>query len=142
MKKVFVITSGSYSDYGIYGVCSTRKLADRAISAAKGSDEYWASDANIEEWPLDELLERKPQKVWMCGMLLDDGTIVEPKQSFVKTEFSKPFRGRVDQYDVKVPFYRNRPLVRVSSTVSQTHANKYAAEQRQKWLRENSDARP
>jgi len=130
--KVYVITSGDYSDYSIYGVASTKSKAEAIIAAAKGADEYWAQDARIEEYPVDEMLTYKQFVEWHCGMLLDDGSVVEQHD---RVAWAKPFRSRVEQFNVKVPFYQNRPIVRVKSAVSQAHANKVAAEKRQEWLR-------
>jgi hypothetical protein len=144
MDKVYVVTSGSYSEYGIRGVFSSRKLAKVAISTAQGlKDEdgdslvYWASDTYIEEWALNDLLQYRVQKEWTCGLLLDDGSIVEPKRHHSRLIWESPFRGEVVQCGVKVPFYNNRPIVRTRSTVSQKHAEKLAVEARQKWLRES-----
>jgi hypothetical protein len=138
--KVYIITSGSYSDYGIHGVSLSKKKARAAIDKAKAADEYWACDADIEEWEADEVLQRENQTYWACGMLLDDGSVVEPRaEGYQSTIFDKPFRSRIEQYGVKVPFYNNRPIVRTRSTVSAKHALKVAVEARQKWLREKAE---
>jgi hypothetical protein len=135
-KKVYIVTSGCYSDYGIRAVSLSKRNAQAAIDAAKIADEWWAGDAEIEVWPVDEVLKMRKFTVWLCGMLLDDGSIVEPKApGYCRSEFSEPFRSRVEQCGTRVPCYANRPIVRVLSSVSQDHANKVAAEARQAWLR-------
>lgn len=141
--KVFIITSGCYSDYGIRGVGSTKKQAQAAIDAAKAADEYWAGDAGIEEWDVDELLSFRKQRVFQCGMLLDDGSVVErhgesEDEEEQRTVFEKPFRGEVTQFNAKVPMYKDRAIVRTRSTVSIGHALKLAAEKRQEWLRKRA----
>lgn len=137
--KVYIVTSGCYSDYGIRAVSLSRKGAQDAIDAARLADEYWANEASIEMWVADEILAFRKQMVWMCGMLLDDGSIVEPKDpTYTNTCFTVPFRSQVEQCGVKVPAYGNRPIVRVRSTVSYKHAVKLAAEARQGWLREQA----
>ena len=50
MNKVFVVTSGEYSDYGIDAIFSTRELAQNFIDAFK-ADKWHEMD--IEEWDLD-----------------------------------------------------------------------------------------
>jgi len=50
MKKIFIVTSGAYSDYGIDAVFSTEELAQKFIDSFK-QDNY--NDMYIEEWPLD-----------------------------------------------------------------------------------------
>lgn len=47
-----------------------------------------------------------------------------------------PFRGRVVQSAVAVPFYAHALISRVISCVSAEHARKLAVEERQRWLRE------
>ncbi len=143
MSEVYVVTSGSYSDYGIRGIFSTKKNADEFIERAgalKDDDgdrlEYWSGDVNgVEIWELDAALKNKRMRIWTCGMLLDDGAIVEPKIEWSEITWEPPFRSRVIQYGTKVPAYSNRPIVRIESAVSQAHANKVAAEKRQEWLR-------
>lgn len=49
-KKIFVITSGCYSDYGISGIYSTRELAEEALGGEKDEDGY---GSRIEEFTLD-----------------------------------------------------------------------------------------
>lgn len=67
--KVYVVTSGSYSDYGIETICSTRELAEMYCEAVGG---------DIEEWHLDEYrtpLERglRPYAVCMDRQGNSDG---------------------------------------------------------------------
>jgi len=50
MSKVFVVTRGSYSDYGISGIFTTRKLAQAFIASfKKGYNEF----NDIETWTLN-----------------------------------------------------------------------------------------
>lgn len=49
MKTIYVVTSGSYSDYGIEGVFTERELAQSFIDAFVNPYE----GMDIEEWPLD-----------------------------------------------------------------------------------------
>lgn len=48
MTTVFVVTSGSYSDYRINGLYSTREKAEEAIARSSRSSDY-----DIEEYTLD-----------------------------------------------------------------------------------------
>jgi hypothetical protein len=50
MNKVFVVTSGSYSDYRIDAIFTTRELAQSFIDDFKAHD--WRQ-MDIEEWDLD-----------------------------------------------------------------------------------------
>ncbi len=140
---VYLVTSGSYSDYAIDGAFSTRELAQAYIDKAKGicqadgsydvGNVYWASDAGIEEWPLDKESDAKQFTFWTVGMMADDGSVIEAVRS--SQEFGHP-ESLVTQLAVPVPMYNNRLIIRVRSVKSGDHALKLAAEARQRWLRE------
>lgn len=49
MKKVFVVTSGEYSDYGIDSIFSTKELAEKFIESFNQT----YRNMSIEEWTLD-----------------------------------------------------------------------------------------
>ena len=147
MTNVYVVTSGSYSDYGIRAVFSTRKLAQDYIDKANSIREadgvdystanvYFAADANIETWGLNLEVEAKAFSFWTVGMLLDDGSVIEPVHEGL--EYGRPV-SRVVQCGVKVPCYNNRPIVRVFSVKSAKHAQKMAVEARQAWLRKKTE---
>lgn len=53
---VYVVTSGSYSDYGIDAIFSTKELAETYVSRMDNNSSY--SGYNIEEWPIDAGLPR------------------------------------------------------------------------------------
>ena len=72
--KVYVVTSGEYSDYGIDAIFSTIEGAEEykemAIKFKWGNSYY--NQFNIEEWELDE--KSKPN--YIIGMyLVDDGKV-------------------------------------------------------------------
>lgn len=53
--KVYVVTTGEYSDYTIRGIFSTRKAAEDAIAAMKVYPPAYCCEPNpIEEYELDE----------------------------------------------------------------------------------------
>jgi hypothetical protein len=142
---VYVVTAGEYSDYEIRAMFSTKELAQAYIDKAQAlkrtdaewdiGNLYWADDSpSIQEWTLDSERDAENITEWHCGMLLDDGSVVEgPNQT--QTFKSRSGNSFVSQFDVKVPMYKDRPIVRVVSYKSADHALKLAAEQRQKWLR-------
>ena len=55
MKKVFVVTSGEYSDYGIDAVFSSKELAEKYIKFKSRVSVIYPEYARIEEYTLDEL---------------------------------------------------------------------------------------
>jgi len=67
MKKVYVLTSGVYSDHKIEGIFSTRKLAEEYKNIVVGKDYN-----DVEEWGLDPntaSLIKRGYTVWHVLML-------------------------------------------------------------------------
>lgn len=148
MKIAYVVTAGSYSDYGIQGVFSNKKAAQDFIDAAVAAkaeedsdngdyigDCYWANDAQIEEWPLNEQQAAVVHERWRAAIMLDDGA-QEHETRGGKT-FGIPHNGTV-QVAEKIPAHGGRGAVRSESCKSAKHAEKLAVEARQKYLREKS----
>jgi len=61
-KKVYLITSGEYSDYGVDMICSTREGAERALELYFSNRGQY-DRASIEEWDMDV---RKPVDMIPC----------------------------------------------------------------------------
>jgi hypothetical protein len=129
--KCFIVTAGSYSDYSIYGVFSSRENAQVYIDARIENGLGFGDTPDIEEWEIDAGLRERSHTRWFVGMFLDDGAICEAVKS------SEQFCDPVNAIDgiARVPCYNNRPIVRVQSVDSAEHAMKLAVEARQKWLR-------
>ena len=69
-KKIYMVTSGCYSDYCINAVFSTREKAEEYID---GGNAY--SDSDIEEYDLDEPIKRKT-RVLLISMMLADKKVI------------------------------------------------------------------
>jgi hypothetical protein len=118
-KKIFIVTSGEYSDYHIEGVFSTKKLAEEF--AAKGS-------GNVEEYDLDARTKDQVREVFCVEIDLHTGEI--NREDSVE-------RLCGDRYtEVNIYGYPSRSRIIAGSVVSRDHAIKIAVEGRQKWLRE------
>ena len=52
MSKVYIVTSGEYSDYHIDACFSTKQKAQEFIKNAEKTKEFW-TEPRIEEWDLD-----------------------------------------------------------------------------------------
>jgi hypothetical protein len=53
-KTVYVVTTGSYSDYHIVAIFDTRGVADALVTELKAAGKWTvASSANVEEWALN-----------------------------------------------------------------------------------------
>jgi hypothetical protein len=57
MASVFVIEQGSYSDYHVVGVFSTRENAETVLAALKAATESYYDTPGIAEWPLDPAID-------------------------------------------------------------------------------------
>lgn len=72
MTKVYVVTEGQYSDFGIKAIFSTKENAERYIAAFNEAKQY--NDLNgIDEWELDTDLTvadriERGEKYWRVSM--------------------------------------------------------------------------
>lgn len=84
MKKIFVVTSGSYSDYGITAVFSTRKLAEEFIrDFPRRYDGH-----GIEEYLLDpKLPQPKGNRVGFFVQMSIDGACYVSREEDYHEEF-------------------------------------------------------
>lgn len=58
MEKVYIVTSGDYSDYAIEAVFSTREKAEEYVDAH-------GSDYRVEEYPVDDAEVKKNESIWL-----------------------------------------------------------------------------
>ena len=67
MAKIYLITSGNYSDYSVWGVCSTKKKAEQTIKILDKEKHY--DDFRIEEFTLDFIDQLPPgHEPWRIEM--------------------------------------------------------------------------
>lgn len=138
-KNIYLVTSGSYSDYGIRGAFSSAEIAQSTIDKAKIAEQHWASDAGIEEYEIDTMTEFEPVSSWCVGIDLKTGElkgayrIGDPDMESSIT-FEKTFRSDTSE---KTLSFDGRMRKRVRSTVSFEHACELAVEWRQGYLRES-----
>ena len=86
--KVFIVSSGSYSDYHILGIYSTREKAEHA-------KKLYASDNEIEEFNLDEI-PNVPPGLFLYGVHMNkNGDVKEAKITYAADEYLEwhPFSG-------------------------------------------------
>ena len=74
MKSIWVIEKGSYSDYRVVGVYSTKEGAERVCERINGEESY--EPAVVSEWPLDPGVEAINQGLspFIVHMLRDGTT--------------------------------------------------------------------
>lgn len=69
MEKVYIVTSGDYSDYHIDAVFSTRKKAKEYVDAH-------GSDYCVEEYPVDDTPVEKKESIWLASIDWKTGEVM------------------------------------------------------------------
>jgi len=64
LKKVYVITSGEYSDYTIVMICDTRESAEKAVELYDREISH-RPDYTIEEWDMNTRKSEDMQPCWI-----------------------------------------------------------------------------
>lgn len=67
-KKIYIVTSGCYSDYRIEQVFSTKEKANEFI-------QQHGTDYGIEEYVVDEEKVKKEEKIWNVEINIDDNSV-------------------------------------------------------------------
>ena len=134
-KKICIVTTGSYSDYSICAVFSSRELAE-PYAKEEG-------DCEIEEWPIDAELDTAIRTRFYWTLHAHDGSFCAKgswderakKNARVPGSRILAHRGTCGHFSgqeaLTTCFYAEG-----GSYVSAEHAAKCAAEIRQAWLRE------
>lgn len=72
MSKIYIVTSGSYSDYRVRAVCSTREKAEHTATLIGERN-----DGAVEEFTLDDIPDVPPGRLlWMVWMDVDGNSEV------------------------------------------------------------------
>jgi hypothetical protein len=125
MPKVFVVTRGSYSDYGIVAIFSSREKALEITRAPAGVEDY--SDFNeIEEYELDEPRERLPG-CYRVTVEADGQVSTRYKAAWIDEQSTEPATIWSD-----TPEGKNRRFVGYGATFE--HARRSAEELRRQTL--------
>ena len=69
-KKIYIVTSGCYSDYTIERVFSTKEKANEFI-------QQHGTDYRIEEYVVDEEKVKKEEKIWDVEIDIDDNLVIQ-----------------------------------------------------------------
>lgn len=128
MKKVYVLTRGSYSDYSIVGIFSTRGKADAFKNVINCVDGY----NDLEEWELDSDAPNKIRRgysIWTV-LMLRNGRVQHVSRN------KQP-----EWYDVycvtKPPHIWKRTLYALVWAKTSTYAIKIANEYRAQFIANN-----
>lgn len=137
MAIIYIVTSGSYSDYSIGGVFSTREKADHYLGEAN------LDEPRIEEWTLDDDANKIKRPLYLATIDLNSGEILE---TGLESSLADPNQRTLDSSILDfsdrrggvAALYAGRMIGKVASFESADHSLKLAAELRQKYLRERS----
>ena len=121
--KVYIVTTGEYSDYTIEGACSTQELADAAATRY--------SDADINEYEVDEDFSKDQIQRWEC-FLDGDGNLTSEHSYWYATYQGDRGRSGMKMGRGFAFGYSYRGL----SNVSAEDARRLAAEARTQHLQE------
>lgn len=77
-KKIYIVTSGEYSEYRIDSVFTTK---EKAVDYVEQHGTYY----NIEEYKLDEEVEKKTQ-LWYIMFCVEDGKLYEANPTSLKRD--------------------------------------------------------
>lgn len=117
--KVYLVSTGSYSDWSVRGLFSTREIAEKCKAMLE--------DANdVEEWELDALADRVARgvKVWMVWS--KDGGVVDVAYAYdngIDTLVKPEHTGKV----VWFPDHGDKMRIYVEAT-DEAHATKIASD--------------
>lgn len=144
MATAYLVTSGSYSDYGIRGAFSTREKAE-AFVAEFNKREGRGDEAAVEEWLLDECEGEREIPYYQATMDLASGDVLETLTLGTLGRENAPCRVRASR--AFGPHWKRQenffPVVIVNSPESTEHAIRVAGDARQRWLAAGSvDAEP
>lgn len=70
MAKIYIVTSGDYSDYGIEAVFSTKEKAEEYV-------QQHGTNYRVEDYDIDEEVVKKEIKIWRVSMSFDTFEVVE-----------------------------------------------------------------
>lgn len=78
-KKIYIVTSGEYSDYRIDAVFTTKEKAEEYVQNN-------GSDYRIEDYELDKPIVNE-NKLWCISFNLENGNIEDANVSYRKKEY-------------------------------------------------------
>lgn len=125
MTKIYAVTAGSYSDYHIVGMYSTRENAEIAQKQA-GND--------IEEYTIDEHIDKMQQglRVYYVKIAIDAADIIY----ILDWDYNDDQVDKAPELDAD-PREKRKSLIMLHWARGKDHAAKIAMEKRSVWLANN-----
>ena len=121
--KVYVITSGEYSDYCIQTVALSREKAEQICAMLNGSNGYRSDTATIEEYDTDEIQCETNEDVGLrYDAAFDYKTLeniywCEPFYSFARNEIKRGLLNHGYGILISATFPKDMPLEKVRITL-------------------------
>ncbi len=132
MSKVWIVFEGDYSDRSVIWVCSSEEKLNEFCN---GNSEQM----DIEEWDLDKDDEHRMVRCYWMRLDLVTGEVLGSNNKGTLRMVKPSHAAAIEMSGGYTFTFSDRvvnPAVSVSSQVSYDHAVKVAAEERQKWLRD------
>ncbi len=78
MTKIFIIEQGSYSDYRVVGIFSTREKAEVVLNYMKSHEKSYSDEAEIDEREIDPSIDAINQGLvhYVVTMNLETGDVI------------------------------------------------------------------
>lgn len=117
--KVYVITSGEYSDYWVNAVALTKEKAERICAMLNGSNGYRSDTATFDEYDTDEIQCKTNEDVCLCYEAgFDYGTLkniywCKPFYSFARNEIERMPAINADPIRISATFPKDMPQEKV-----------------------------
>jgi hypothetical protein len=110
--RIYAVTTGSYSDYRVRSLFTSKKLAKTAAEATGKEDDSWYSDAEVEEFYLYDHVPEPVTEFYYQAELWDDGRVTNEHQ---RSETRLPWTHlwgvppkRPDVRYVRAPMYKGK----------------------------------
>lgn len=113
--KVYVITSGEYSDYGIRAVALSREKAELICAMLNSTERYYGDVATIEEYDTDGIQCDVNEDVGLCYeawfnyKTLKNIYWGEPFYSFARNEIKRGISGHGYEIQIAATFPKDMP---------------------------------
>ena len=117
--KVYVITSGEYSDYYIRTVALSGEKAEQICAMLNSQKRYYSDEATIEEYDTDEIQCETNEDVGLCYDAAFDYKTLEniywcdPFYSFGRNEIKRELRDHKYRILISVTFPKDMPQEKV-----------------------------
>ena len=122
--KVYVITSGEYSDYGIRAVALSREKAELICAMLNSTERDYGDVATIEEYDTDEIQCDANEDVGLCYeaafnyKTLKNIYFDEPFYSFTRNEIKREISGHGYEIIIAATFPKDMPQEKARKIVN------------------------